>query len=174
MRRPWWCGSRRTPRPHTQQRAAPRHLQIFSDKCKYFLQHTVCLHHTDTLTASRTYFGVVGNIDLLQLLFTLHSLDSLLLDVAVRGLPHVIILHEVLDRLPGEEVCPYFIETLTKLVLHDLLRKHNSYSIAVTLPYFSMASSNSPASAVVQSSIWSQDSLGAPFSTSLRLATEKL
>ena len=127
MRRPWWCGSRRTPRPHTQQRAAPRHLQIFSDKCKYFLQHTVCLHHTDTLTASRTYFGVVGNIDLLQLLFTLHSLDSLLLDVAVRGLPHVIILHEVLDRLPGEEVCPYFIETLTKLVLYDLLRKHNSY-----------------------------------------------
>ena len=57
---------------------------------------------------------------MLQLLFTLHSLDSLLLDVAVRGLPHVIILHEVLDRLPREEVCPYFIETLTKLVTHDM------------------------------------------------------
>ena len=37
-----------------------------------------------------------------------------------------------------------------------------------------MASSKSPASAVVQSSIWSQESLGAPASTSLRLAWEKL
>ena len=40
-----------------------------------------------------TCFGVVRYVDLLQLLLTLHCLHSLLLDVPIRGLPHVIILN---------------------------------------------------------------------------------
>ena len=40
-----------------------------------------------------TYFGVVRHINLLQFLFALYSLDPLLLNIPVSGLPHIIILY---------------------------------------------------------------------------------
>lgn len=47
---------------------------------------------------------VVGDVDLLELALRLHCLHTLLLDVAVGRLPHVVVLHYVLQALPGQEV----------------------------------------------------------------------
>ena len=50
----------------------------------------------------RVGFGVVGNVDLLQFRLRLDRFYSLLLHVAIRGLPHVIIFDDVFQRFPRQ------------------------------------------------------------------------
>lgn len=49
---------------------------------------------------SRVGFGVVGNVNLLQLRLRLDRFHALLLHVAIGGLPHVVVFDDVLQRLP--------------------------------------------------------------------------
>lgn len=52
--------------------------------------------------ADRIRFGVVRNVDLLQLRLGLDRFNAFLLHIPVGGFPHIIIFDDVLQRFPGQ------------------------------------------------------------------------
>lgn len=65
---------------------------------------------------TRVIYILVGYVDLFELGFGLDSLDSLLLDVAVGRLPHVVVLDYIFERLPGQEIVANVVEVFAVLV----------------------------------------------------------
>lgn len=45
---------------------------------------------------------VIGDVNLFEFAFSLHSFHALLLNIAVSGLPHVVVLDNVAQTFPGQ------------------------------------------------------------------------